>query len=311
MQGLRYVLPMQDRQSTMIKQSFLSRNDVAQMLGVVPSTVTRWAKLGLLPTVVTVGGHHRYHKSDIQKLARELTKGRSSVGFRAIAEENRPVGTEGDATFQTEVSTTLHPPTYPHYGNGSVGLIEIRWHGRGGQGVVTASQILAEAAMLEDRYFQSFPEFGPERTGAPVRAFTRLSSAPITLHCPISHPNIVVVLDPTLLSTVDVFEGLAEGGIVVINSPLEPQVLKAKLPHADGWKLATVNATRIAMESFKRNVPNTPMLGALLKVAPVMSKVGCLQALQERLGARLAPEIVQANIHAFVQAYAEVQEVQL
>ncbi len=283
----------------------LSRSDVAKMLGVTSSTVTRWAKLGLIPTVMTIGGHHRYFESDIQRLAKELSRGRLAAGYGP-----RP-GEGGQAVARRQgvlPRAKAHSPEHPRSGNGSVDLVEIRWHGRGGQGVVTASQILAEAALLENRYFQAFPEFGPERTGAPVRAFTRLSSEPITLHCPVASPSIVVVLDSTLLTAVDVFEGLQEGGTAVINTPLEPQALKATLSQPVRWRVVTVDATRIAMDSFNRKVPNTPMLGALLRMAPVVSKESCLRFIQSRLGARLAPEIVEANVRAFQQAYAEARE---
>ncbi|MFH1140089.1 MAG: 2-oxoacid:acceptor oxidoreductase family protein, partial [Chloroflexota bacterium] len=196
----------------------------------------------------------------------------------------------------------------PAASNGQREMVEIRWHGRGGQGVVTAGEILAEAALLENRYFQAFPEFGPERTGAPMRAFTRISQTPITLHCPISRPNIVMVMDPTLLTTVDVLEGLREDGMLIVNSPLEPKVLKARLSPSAHWKMVTVNATRIAMESFKRNVPNTPMLGALLRASPVVSKETCLRFLQERLRVRLSAAVVEANVSAFQRAYDEAKE---
>ncbi|MBI4200209.1 MAG: 2-oxoacid:acceptor oxidoreductase family protein [Chloroflexi bacterium] len=186
-------------------------------------------------------------------------------------------------------------------------LVEIRWHGRGGQGVVTASQVLAEAALQEDRHFQAFPEFGPERTGAPVRAFTRLSSSPIPLHCPVAHPDIAVVLDPTLLSVANLFEGLKEKGTVVINTPLAPRAVKERLPGRGRCKVVTVDATGIAMEAFNRNMPNMPILGALLRASPLVSKESCLRALQERLGARLETAVVEANAKAFERGYAEAR----
>ncbi len=292
----------------MTDQRFLSRARVASILGVTPSTVTRWAKMGLIPTVVTVGGHHRYYEADIRRLERTLAKGRASSG--AHGETRRPERT---------APTGITPALQRGAGNARLsrsstqkevqdGMVEIRWHGRGGQGVVTAGEILAEAALLENRYFQAFPEFGPERTGAPVRAFTRISSEPITLHCPISNPKVVIVMDPTLLSVVDVFEGMEKGSTIVINSTKEPKAIKAAYPQAVPCKVVTVNATRIAMESFNRNVPNTPMLGALLRTVPVVSKESCLRFMQERLGARLSKKIVEANVVAFQRAYAEAQE---
>lgn len=286
-------------------QRFVSRARVAQMLGVTPSTVTRWAKLGLIPTRVTVGGHHRYYEADIQQLEAELDKGRLPLSIEERAREaKQPTARRAEAPPKESIAKS-RSSKQPAASYGRQEMVEIRWHGRGGQGVVTAGEILAESALLEDRYFQAFPEFGPERTGAPVRAFTRISQSPITLHCPISNPNIVMVMDPTLLTTVDVLEGLRDDGTLIVNSPLEPKVLKARLSPGAHWKVVTVNATRIAMESFKRNVPNTPMLGALIRTSPVVSKETCLRLLKERLGSRLAAPIVEANIRAFEQAYAE------
>ncbi|MDO8750082.1 MAG: 2-oxoacid:acceptor oxidoreductase family protein [Dehalococcoidia bacterium] len=286
-------------------QRFVSRARVAQMLGVTPSTVTRWAKLGLIPTRVTVGGHHRYYESDIQQLEVELAKGRLPATVQERAREvKQPTARRAEAPPREGIARS-RSPKQPVSSIGLQDMVEIRWHGRGGQGVVTAGEILAEAALLENMYFQAFPEFGPERTGAPIRAFTRISKTPITLHCPISHPNIVMVMDPTLLTTVDVLEGLREDGTLIVNTPLDPAALKARISPSATWKVITVNATRIAMESFKRNVPNTPMLGALLRASPVVSKETCLRFLKERLGSRLAAPIVEANIKAFERAYAE------
>lgn len=277
------------------------------MLGVTPSTVTRWAKLGLIPTAVTIGGHHRYYRSEIVKMAAELAVGKLPPGYRE-EQVGRDEATPRRRSIPAEALSAVHAARPGHSGNGAGALVEIRWHGRGGQGVVTASQILAEAALLEEHYFQAFPEFGPERTGAPLRAYTRIGRAPINLHCPISEPDIVVVLDPTLLATVDVLDGLKESGTLVINTPLEPQALRAKLARSRAFKVVTIDATRIAMDSFKRNVPNTPILGALLRVAPVVSTESCLRLLKERLGARLDTAVVEANVKAFQQAYAEARE---
>lgn len=185
-------------------------------------------------------------------------------------------------------------------------LVEIRWHGRGGQGVVTGSELLAEAALLEGRYFQAFPEFGAERTGAPVRAFTRLSSQPIYLHCPIPRPGVVVVLDPTLLAVIDVFEGLVQHGVALINTPLSPDQV-APQPANDASRLYTVDATRIALDCLGRNIPNTAMLGALARVAPVVSSQACASVIQRRLGARFPARTVEANLAAFWRAYSEVK----
>jgi|TARA_Y100000310_G_scaffold345620_1_gene467402 2-oxoacid:acceptor oxidoreductase gamma subunit (pyruvate/2-ketoisovalerate family) len=186
-----------------------------------------------------------------------------------------------------------------------LGPVEIRWHGRGGQGVVTAGEILAETALKEGRYFQAFPEFGAERTGAPIRAYTRLSDDPIYLHCPVLEPAVVVVLDSTLLSAVKVFDGLRDGGFAVINSSLSPEAV-APPGERQGWAVATVDATRIALDTLKRPIPNTSMIGALLRVNPVVDKDACAVVIESRLSARFPARIVDANLEAFWQAHSSV-----
>jgi len=141
-------------------------------------------------------------------------------------------------------------------------LIEIRWHGRGGQGVVTAGKLLAETALGMDQYIQAFPDYGPERQGAPIRAYTRMSPEPIRIHSQVEEPDIVLVLDPTLLQTVDVTEGLKPDGALLVNTPLSPQEVREQL----GWKTGkvfTVDASHIAIDELGREITNTPMLGAL------------------------------------------------
>ncbi|MEA1959484.1 MAG: 2-oxoacid:acceptor oxidoreductase family protein [Chloroflexota bacterium] len=185
-------------------------------------------------------------------------------------------------------------------------LIEIRWHGRGGQGAVTASEILAEAALEEGKYFQAFPDYGPERMGAPVRAYTRVSISPIRQHCQITHPDAVVVLDPTLIGVVDFTEGLRDGGAVVINTTESPSSLKKRLKFKGG-KLFTIDATRIAMDTIGRNIPNTPLIGAVLKVMGGLSKESVLDGLKKKMGSKVSAKLVQANVEAFERAYNEVK----
>ncbi len=188
-------------------------------------------------------------------------------------------------------------------------LLEIRWHGRGGQGAVTASEILAEAALEEGKYFQAFPDYGPERMGAPVRAYTRISSSPIRQHCQITNPDAVVVLDPTLIGVVDFTEGLKEGGTVVVNISMSPSDLKKKLGFTKG-KLYTVDATRIAIDTIGRNIPNTPLVGALLKaMGGVLSKEAVLDGVKKKMGSKVAEKLVKANVVAFERAYNEVKGV--
>ncbi len=150
-------------------------------------------------------------------------------------------------------------------------VVEIRWHGRAGQGVVTASEMLAETALEEGKYFQSFPEFGAERSGAPIRAFSRFSGQPLTIHCAVYEPDVVVIFDPTLVGVVEMTEGLKPDGVVVANTRLGPAELRQRLGLGPTTKVYTVDATRIAMDTLGRNIPNVPMVGALLRAVTVVS----------------------------------------
>lgn len=187
------------------------------------------------------------------------------------------------------------------------GLLEIRWHGRAGQGVVTAAELLAETALGEGKYFQAFPEYGPERMGAPIRAYTRISESPISMHCQITRPDVVAVLDPTLLGVIDVTDGLTEEGALIVNTPLGPSELRSKIDDFPG-KVYTVDATRIALDTLKRNLTNTPMLGALLRVVEAVDKGSAIRTFQEKLGAKLGVTAVEANIAALERGYTEVKE---
>jgi pyruvate ferredoxin oxidoreductase gamma subunit len=186
-------------------------------------------------------------------------------------------------------------------------MFEIRWHGRGGQGVVTASELLAETALAEGKYFQSFPDYGPERMGAPIRAYTRISDVPIPQHNQITEPDAVIVLDPTLIGVVDFVQGLKSDGILIINIPLSPTEIREKVNYASG-KVYTLDASSIALSTIKRNIPNLPMIGALLRAVEIVSKEGAMKATRERLGAKFSEEMVKANIEALERAYRETRE---
>lgn len=187
-------------------------------------------------------------------------------------------------------------------------LVEIRWHGRAGQGVVTASEMLAQTALEEERYFQAFPEFGAERSGAPIRAFSRFSNKPISLHYAIYEPDVVVVFDPTLIGAVNITEGLKDNGILVINTQLEPDELRERLGLTANISVHTVDATRIAMETTRRNMPNTPMIGALLRAVSVVSKKSAIEYMHKTLTSRLGQGIADANKMAFERAFNEVRQ---
>lgn len=188
-------------------------------------------------------------------------------------------------------------------------LTEIRWHGRAGQGIVTASELLAEAALKDNKYFQAFPEYGPERMGAPIKAYTRISDEPIELHCQILNPEVVVVVNPNLLGVVDVTEGLAEDGVLIINTPETPEQIRARLGIKNNKiKVFTVDATRIALETIKRDIPATLMLGAIIRATGLVSLEKTLHLVQEKLGAKLRAEVVENNLKALRRAYEEVKE---
>jgi len=181
-------------------------------------------------------------------------------------------------------------------------LREVRWHGRGGQGAWTASELLARAAIREGKYIQSFPEFGPERMGAPVKAFTRISDGPINLHCAIYAPDVVAVLDPTLLKTVPVTEGLKKDGVLVINTRETPAQLEKQLdfPRQQLW---TISATDIAVEILGRPITNTAMLGAVARAAATVD----LKSIQEAVKERFPLKIAERNIKILEKAYNEAK----
>jgi len=186
-------------------------------------------------------------------------------------------------------------------------LIEIRWHARAGQGAVTAAKLVAETALFEDRYMQAMPEYGPERTGAPLKAFTRISDEPIEVCNNIDHPGIVVVLDETLLSSIDVLDGILADGVVVVNTKETPAKMREILSAPDGITVATVDASGIALDTIKRDIPNTPIVGALVKVKPVVDLESVKGELLRTFGKKFSQEIIDANLESVARAYQEVQ----
>ncbi|MBU0687179.1 MAG: 2-oxoacid:acceptor oxidoreductase family protein [Candidatus Margulisbacteria bacterium] len=190
----------------------------------------------------------------------------------------------------------------------SKGITEIRWHGRGGQGAKTASLLFADAAMSLGKYIQAFPEYGPERMGAPVQSFNRLADEPITVHCGVTDPSIVVVLDPTLLATVPVTAGLPDNGVIIVNSGKSPKEIRSELK-LKGAKVFTVDASRIAQENIGRNIPNTPMLGALVKVSGILDFNKMLADTEKKLQKKFAhkPEVIEGNMKAIKAAHEEVK----
>jgi pyruvate ferredoxin oxidoreductase gamma subunit len=179
-------------------------------------------------------------------------------------------------------------------------LIEIRWHGRGGQGAVTSAEMLAQAAIAEEKYAQAFPSFGPERRGAPVQAFNRVDTRePVRIRADVIQPDIVVVLDPSLLTIVNVTSGLKKGGKVIVNTKKTVQQIKSEFKI--DFPVATVNATKIAKEVLGVNIVNTTMLGAVLKMTGVVKKESTYAPLQKRFG-----KLGDRNIKAMETAYEQV-----
>jgi len=185
-------------------------------------------------------------------------------------------------------------------------LTEIRWHGRGGQGAVTAAKMVAELALGEGKFFQAFPEYGPERSGAPIVAFTRVSDAPIQVYSGVEHPQIVVVLDSSLLGIVDVTRGAPDDAVVLVNSERSPAQLR-KDYGLEGHRVYTIAATRIAVETIKRPIPNTPMVGALTRITGLFDIEDVVTFLREDFGKKFPPKVVEGNIAAVTRSYEEVR----
>ena len=189
-------------------------------------------------------------------------------------------------------------------------LIEIRWHGRGGQGAKTASLLLADAAFNTGKYIQGFPEYGPERMGAPITAYNRISNKPITIHSNIYEPDYVVVVDDSLLDCVDVTSGLKESGAIVINTTKDAEEIKAKLNNYSG-KIFTVDARSISIEALGRYFPNTPMLAAIVKVSGVMTDDELLEDMKSSFKHKFAKktEVIDGNMKALELALKAVKQV--
>jgi len=181
-------------------------------------------------------------------------------------------------------------------------LIEFRWHGRGGQGAWTASELLARAAIHEGKYIQSFPEFGPERMGAPVKAYTRISDEPIRLHCAVYNPNLAIVMDPTLLVTVPVAEGLGENGMLIVNTTKTPKTMKEELKMAKGT-IWTVPATDIAMRILGRLITNTAMLGVVTRATGIVK----MESLEKAVKDRFPEPLAEKNMGVIREAYKEAK----
>lgn len=187
-------------------------------------------------------------------------------------------------------------------------VVEIRWHGRGGQGAKTASLLLADAAFNTGKFIQGFPEYGPERMGAPITAYNRISDERLTIHCNIYEPDYVVVVDDTLLDAVDVTAGLKESGAIIVNTTKTPEEIK---PYLKGYKgkVCTIDARTISIETLGKYFPNTPMLGAVVKVSKIMDEKEFLDDMVGSFKHKFAkkPEVVEGNIKALERSLQEVK----
>lgn len=188
-------------------------------------------------------------------------------------------------------------------------ITEIRWHGRGGQGAKTACLLLADVAFTAGKYVQGFPEYGPERMGAPITAFNRISDERCTVHSNIYTPDFVVVVDETLLEAVDVTAGLKSDGAIVINSKKDPEELRAFLHGYEG-RVCTLDARTVSERNLGRNFPNTPMLAAIVKVSGILDKDQFISDMEESFRHKFAskPQVIEGNMKCLKEAMMEVRE---
>ncbi len=184
-------------------------------------------------------------------------------------------------------------------------IIELRIHGRGGQGAKTAAQFIVESAITDGKQIQAFPEYGPERTGAPMKTYARISDDIIKTHEPVTEPDIVMVIDPTLLDVVDVAEGMNENGILIVNTTESPDSIKKKT-NCQG-KVYTVDATGISIDLLGRNMPNTPILGALANVCEDVKLSVLTESVRNKFLNKIGEEKTNANIEAMKRAHDELK----
>ncbi|OGP14573.1 MAG: pyruvate synthase [Deltaproteobacteria bacterium GWA2_54_12] len=187
--------------------------------------------------------------------------------------------------------------------------IEVRWHGRAQQGIVTAAKVLGEAALRSGKFVQAFPEFGPERMGAPVRAFNRISSEPIRLHCAVSDPRYVLIADPTLITVVNVTEGTPENAVFIVNTPKSPKDMRKELglEGRSGVKVFTLDAVNISLETIGRVMPNTPLLGALAKATEFITLDALIDNFREGYAKKFSEKVLEGNVAAMNRGFGEVK----
>ncbi|OGW34409.1 MAG: pyruvate synthase [Nitrospirae bacterium GWD2_57_9] len=187
-------------------------------------------------------------------------------------------------------------------------MVEIRWHGRGGQGTVTAAKVLADACLSGGRNVQAFPEYGPERAGAPLRAYNRISEKTLRMHCPVLNPGVVCVVDATLLDAINVAEGATDNAVFIVNTSKDPKDVREKLKAKASQRVFTIDATRIAIDTIGRPMPNAPMLGAVNKATSIVPMDVLLADVKGSFGKKFAQKIIDGNLDAVKRGYGEVKE---
>lgn len=186
--------------------------------------------------------------------------------------------------------------------------IEIRWHGRGGQGMVTAAKVMADACLSGGGYVQAFPEYGPERAGAPIRAFNRISEKVIRMYGPVLHPQIISIADATLIDAVNVTEGAPDNAIFIVNTSKDPKEVREKLKAKDSQKVYVIDATKIAVDCFGRPLPNSTMLGAISRTTGIVDMDTLLENVKKSFGKKFSQKIIDGNLDATRRGYEEVKE---
>ena len=186
--------------------------------------------------------------------------------------------------------------------------IEVRWHGRAQQGMVTAAKVLAEACLLSGKFVQAFPEFGPERMGAPVRAYNRIADEPIRMHCQVTDPKYVLIADPTLIGVVGLTDGTPEDAVFIINTSKTAKEMRTALGvKSASAKVYTLDASKISLETIGRTMPNTPMLGALAKVTTIVPLDALINNFKEGYAKKYSVKVIEGNVEAMNMGYNEVR----
>lgn len=186
--------------------------------------------------------------------------------------------------------------------------IEIRWHGRGGQGTVTACKLFADACLNGGRYVQAFPEYGPERAGAPIRAYNRVSARELRGHYPVIRPNIVVVVDETLLESIDVTEGAPDNASFIINCRGNVAEMRDRIQAGPDQKVVTVDATRIAIDTIGRPMPNAPLIGCVTRVSGMLTLQAALDDMARNFEKKFSQQIIHGNLEATRRGFEEAVE---